>query len=170
MYGVLFFLALSSVNVYRTLVSGWSSNSKYALIGGLRAVAQTISYEVRMALFILSPLFILHTFNFRKLADYQIFVPASVLIFPLILCWFITNLAETNRAPFDFAEGESEIVSGFNIEYRRGGFAIIFIAEYANIMFISFITGVLFYSIFGGTWLFDFILVLFILFFCYCFL
>jgi NADH-ubiquinone oxidoreductase chain 1 len=109
-------------------------------------VAQTVSYEVRMALLILTPLFIFHRFNLKNIRDSQVVLPRIIFLAPLRFCWFITNLAETNRAPFDFAEGESEIVSGFNIEYRRGGFAIIFIAEYTNIIFMSFITSLLFLS------------------------
>jgi len=133
-------------------------------------VAQTISYEVRIALFILSPLFLFHSFNFYRLARHQRIVPGVLLLAPIILCWLITNLAETNRAPFDFAEGESEIVSGFNIEYRRGGFAIIFIAEYANIMFISFVTRALFFSFFPKILFYDFFIAGVVLFFSFCFL
>nr|AAR13398.1 NADH dehydrogenase subunit 1 [Phoronis architecta] len=169
-YGVLFFLCVSSMNVYGTLISGWASNSKYALMGGLRAVAQTISYEVSMALFVLSPLFLLHSFNLTKVMSHQAWAPLVFLMPPLMLCWFITNLAETNRAPFDFAEGESEIVSGFNIEYSSGGFAMIFMAEYANIMFMSFMTAVLFFSLLSTFFVYDFIIAFIVLFFSYCFL
>jgi len=139
-YGILFFLCVSRINVYTTFIAGWCSNSKYALLGALRGVAQTISYEVSMSLILLSVL-ILH-----KSIDINIIKPLtwiSMLIIPLAVIWFITNLAETNRTPFDFAEGESELVSGFNVEYSAGIFALIFIAEYANILFIRLLTATL---------------------------
>jgi len=139
-YGVLFFLCVSSINVYTTFIAGWCSNSKYALLGALRGVAQTISYEVSISLILLSVL-ILH-----KSIDINIIKPLtwiSLLIIPLAIIWFITNLAETNRTPFDFAEGESELVSGFNVEYSAGIFALIFMAEYANILFIRLLTATL---------------------------
>lgn len=123
-----------------------------------------------MTLLFLSPLFLLHTFDFVKVRINQSLVPMLILILPVGLCWFITNLAETNRAPFDFAEGESEIVSGFNIEYRRGGFALIFIAEYGRIIFISFITRVIFISFLPGSLCYDFVCSLIVLFLCFCFL
>ena len=140
-YGVLYFLCVSSINVYTTFIAGWCSNSKYALLGALRGIAQTISYEVSMALILLAAL-ILH-----KRIDISIIKPVTwtiLIITPLFIMWFITNLAETNRTPFDFAEGESELVSGFNVEYRAGMFALIFIAEYINILFISLLTVILF--------------------------
>nr|YP_006883124.1 NADH dehydrogenase subunit 1 [Phoronopsis harmeri]AES86304.1 NADH dehydrogenase subunit 1 [Phoronopsis harmeri] len=169
-YSVLFFLCLSSVNVYSTLIAGWASNSKYALLGALRAVAQTISYEVSLALFILSPLFLFHSFDFSVIGMSQMGIPGVLIMAPLAFCWFITNLAETNRAPFDFAEGESEIVSGFNIEYSSGGFALIFMAEYSNIMFMSFITGALFFSLFSNMILYDIFISFMAIFFSFVFL
>ena len=129
----LFFLAVSSLNVYGTLIAGWSSNSKYALLGAIRAVAQTISYEVSIALILLIPLILIHSLALHKFAQAQIWF--MLILFPTLLLWFITTLAETNRAPFDFAEGESELVSGFNVEYGSGGFALLFVAEYLNILF-----------------------------------
>lgn len=146
-WGVLFFLCVSSLNVYGTLLAGWASNSKYALLGSLRAIAQTISYEVSMALILLFPLFILATFNYVELNEGQEMVWLATLMLPLAFMWFVTCVAETNRAPFDFAEGESELVSGFNIEYGAAGFALIFLAEYANILVISLFSAILF---FGG--------------------
>ena len=143
-YGILYFLCVSRMNVYTTFIAGWCSNSKYALLGALRGIAQTISYEVSIALIILSVL-ILH-----KSIDLNIIKPltwTALIIIPLAIIWFITNLAETNRTPFDFAEGESELVSGFNVEYRAGIFALIFIAEYANILFIRLLT----VSLFSGS-------------------
>lgn len=143
-YGILFFLAISSLNVYGTLISGWSSNSKYALLGALRAVAQTISYEVTIALVILFPLLIATSLNFFRFTAPQNAIPFIFISIPFASIWFITTLAETNRSPFDFAEGESELVSGFNVEYSATTFAFIFIAEYINILFLRFFTAILF--------------------------
>jgi NADH-ubiquinone oxidoreductase chain 1 len=125
-------------------VAGWSSNSNFALLGGLRAVAQTISYEVRLVLILLSVIFLILSYNFFYFSYFQELIWFIFLLFPISLVWFSSSLAETNRTPFDFAEGESELVSGFNVEYRRGGFALIFLAEYARILFISMIFSVLF--------------------------
>lgn len=135
--GILFFLCCTSLGVYTLIVSGWSSNSNYALLGGLRAVAQTISYEVSLALILISRIIIVIDFNLVIFMYYQNLIWFFFLIIPLGLCWFSSRLAETNRTPFDFAEGERELVSGFNIEYRSGGFALIFLAEYSRILFIS---------------------------------
>jgi len=142
--GVLFFLCCTSIGVYTVIIAGWSSNSNYALLGGLRAVAQTISYEVSLALILLSFIFLIGNYNFLSFLIYQEYVWFIVLCFPIGLVWFASSLAETNRTPFDFAEGESELVSGFNIEYRRGGFALIFLGEYASILFISILFSVIF--------------------------
>lgn len=142
--GVLFFLCCTRIGVYTVIIAGWSSNSNYALLGGLRAVAQTISYEVRLALIILSIIFLIGNYNFMYFNIYQNYLWFLFLCFPLALVWFASSLAETNRTPFDFAEGESELVSGFNVEYRRGGFALIFLAEYARILFISILFAVVF--------------------------
>jgi len=143
-WGVLLFFCITALNVYGTMLSGWSSNSKYAFLGALRAAAQTISYEVRLLLLLLFSAFLLVTTSWSE----AIFngYPIMLLIVPIILVWFTSRVAETNRAPFDFAEGESEIVSGFNIEFRGGLFAIIFLAEYASILFISLATSIWFLS------------------------
>lgn len=137
--GILFFLCCTRLGVYTVIISGWSSNSNYALLGGLRAVAQTISYEVRLALILLSRILLIMDFRILRLKKYQELVWFLFIILPLRLCWISSILAETNRTPFDFAEGERELVSGFNIEYRRGGFALIFLAEYSIILFIRII-------------------------------
>nr|AQN67697.1 NADH dehydrogenase subunit 1 [Semicossyphus reticulatus] len=142
--GVLFVLALSSLAVYSILGSGWASNSKYALIGALRAVAQTISYEVSLGLILLNTIiftggFTLHTFSVAQEAMWLI-LPA----WPLAAMWYISTLAETNRAPFDLTEGESELVSGFNVEYAGGPFALFFLAEYANILLMNTLSATLF--------------------------
>nr|YP_001798466.1 NADH dehydrogenase subunit 1 [Trigoniophthalmus alternatus]ABS57564.1 NADH dehydrogenase subunit 1 [Trigoniophthalmus alternatus] len=142
--GFLFFLCCTSVGVYIVLAVGWSSNSKYALLGGLRAVAQTISYEVSLALILLSFIFLVGSFNLMDLGIYQENIWFIVLLLPLSLCWLASCLAETNRTPFDFAEGESELVSGFNVEYGAGGFALIFMAEYSSILFMSMLFALIF--------------------------
>lgn len=142
--GVLFFLCCTSLGVYTTIGRGWASNSKYSLLGCLRAVAQTVSYEVRLALTLLSGLILVGGLDFTLFTEYQRFTWFICFIFPVGLIWFASCLAETNRTPFDFAEGESELVSGFNTEYRAGGFALIFIAEYARILFIRALTVILF--------------------------
>nr|YP_010031514.1 NADH dehydrogenase subunit 1 [Diachrysia nadeja]QOV02902.1 NADH dehydrogenase subunit 1 [Diachrysia nadeja] len=145
--GVLYFLCCTSLGVYTVMVAGWSSNSNYALLGGLRAVAQTISYEVSMALILMSSIIMIMSFNLLNFCLYQEMIWFLFLMFPLSLCWMSSSLAETNRTPFDFAEGESELVSGFNVEYSSGGFALIFLAEYSSILFMSLLF-VLFYM--GG--------------------
>nr|YP_010492266.1 NADH dehydrogenase subunit 1 [Aporrectodea tuberculata]UWM94577.1 NADH dehydrogenase subunit 1 [Aporrectodea tuberculata]UWM94616.1 NADH dehydrogenase subunit 1 [Aporrectodea tuberculata] len=144
-FSVLYFLCVSSMNVYTTFLAGWSSNSKYALLGALRGVAQTISYEVSMSLILLSALIMLTSMDFTKMSQISWI---SLMFMPLATVWFITNLAETNRTPFDFAEGESELVSGFNVEYSSGLFALIFMSEYANILVMSLFTSVIFFSTF----------------------
>nr|WPN85862.1 NADH dehydrogenase subunit 1 [Shinkaicaris leurokolos] len=141
---VLFFLCCTSLGVYSMMGAGWSSNSKYALLGCLRAVAQTISYEVSLALILLSFLFLVGGFDLGLFTEYQRYLWFMVLTFPLALVWFASCLAETNRTPFDFAEGESELVSGFNTEYSSGGFALIFMAEYASILFMSMLFSLIF--------------------------
>nr|YP_009738139.1 NADH dehydrogenase subunit 1 [Ctenolepisma villosum]QIB71370.1 NADH dehydrogenase subunit 1 [Ctenolepisma villosum] len=151
--GLLFFLCCTSMGVYTLMSAGWSSNSNYALLGALRAVAQTISYEVSLALILLSFVFLSGSYNFFDFLEYQEDLWFLVLTFPLSLAWLASCLAETNRTPFDFAEGESELVSGFNIEYSGGGFALIFMAEYASILFM----GVLFTIIFLGCDMFSFL-------------
>nr|YP_010329849.1 NADH dehydrogenase subunit 1 [Amerila alberti]UNP54598.1 NADH dehydrogenase subunit 1 [Amerila alberti] len=135
--GLLFILCCMSLGVYTIMVAGWSSNSNYALLGGLRAVAQTISYEVSLAMILLSSVIMIMEYNLLFYNYYQEMMWFLVLMFPLSLCWVSSMLAETNRTPFDFAEGESELVSGFNVEYSSGGFALIFLAEYSSILFMS---------------------------------
>nr|BAU46287.1 NADH dehydrogenase subunit 1 [Pethia gelius] len=142
--GILFILSMSSLAVYSILGSGWASNSKYALIGALRAVAQTISYEVSLGLILLSVIifsggYTLQTFNTTQ-ENIWLLIPA----WPLSVMWYISTLAETNRAPFDLTEGESELVSGFNVEYAGGPFALFFLAEYANILLMNTLSTILF--------------------------
>nr|YP_010040756.1 NADH dehydrogenase subunit 1 [Basilepta fulvipes]QOZ40934.1 NADH dehydrogenase subunit 1 [Basilepta fulvipes] len=150
---MLFFLSISSFSVYMIMLSGWSSNSSYSLLGSLRSVAQTISYEVSLILILMSFMFMMLSLNFFDLFMFQecwfLFC-----LFPLCLMWLVTGLAETNRTPFDFAEGESELVSGFNVEYSSGGFAMIFMAEYASILLMSFVSSLLFLG--GNLYSFNF--------------
>nr|UNI92562.1 NADH dehydrogenase subunit 1 [Euplax sp.] len=141
---ILFFLCCLSVGVYSVMVAGWSSNCKYSLLGGLRSVAQTISYEVSLALILLSFVMLIGGFNLELFSKYQNYFWFVLISFPLSMVWFSSCLAETNRTPFDFSEGESELVSGFNTEYGSGGFALIFMAEYASIIFMSVLFAILF--------------------------
>nr|YP_009659089.1 NADH dehydrogenase subunit 1 [Triatoma migrans]QCQ69473.1 NADH dehydrogenase subunit 1 [Triatoma migrans] len=143
-FGALFFLCCTGTGVYGVLLAGWSSNSNYALLGGIRSVAQTISYEVSMALILICVLLFVYSFNFLDFMKYQENIWFVFFSFPLFFSWFSSCLAETNRSPFDFAEGESELVSGFNVEYSSGGFAFIFLSEYMNIIFMSLLCCVLF--------------------------
>nr|YP_010946816.1 NADH dehydrogenase subunit 1 [Pycnoscelus nigra]WGO57573.1 NADH dehydrogenase subunit 1 [Pycnoscelus nigra] len=142
--GLLFFLSCTSLGVYTVMIAGWSSNSNYSLLGGLRAVAQTISYEVSLALILLSFVFLVGSYNLINFYYFQCYLWLIFITVPLSLVWFTSCLAETNRTPFDFAEGESELVSGFNVEYSSGGFALIFLAEYASILFMSMLFCVIF--------------------------
>nr|ATB18458.1 NADH dehydrogenase subunit 1 [Proechimys quadruplicatus] len=142
--GALFILATSSLAVYSILWSGWASNSKYALFGALRAVAQTISYEVTLAIILLSVLLLNGTFTLPTLMMTQKNIWLVLPTWPLAMMWFVSTLAETNRAPFDLTEGESELVSGFNVEYAAGPFALFFMAEYMNILLMNALTTVIF--------------------------
>nr|UEP13623.1 NADH dehydrogenase subunit 1 [Asarkina ericetorum] len=149
--GLLFFMCCTSLGVYTVMIAGWSSNSNYALLGGLRSVAQTISYEVSLALILLSFVFLINNYNMINFYNYQVYLWFFFILYPLAFIWLIISLAETNRTPFDFAEGESELVSGFNVEYSSGSFALIFLSEYASILFMS----MLFCLIFLGGDLFN---------------
>nr|ALO71221.1 NADH deshydrogenase subunit 1 [Trapezodirus sp. 1 EF-2015] len=143
-FSFLFILCMSSLGVYSVMVSGWSANSNYSMLGCMRAIAQTISYEVSLILILLSFLVMLLSFSIIDFMIYQKIIWLLFMFFPLSLVWLVSSLAETNRTPFDFAEGESELVSGFNVEYSSGGFALIFLAEYMNILFMSILCVVLF--------------------------
>lgn len=149
--GILIIFALSSVGVYAILMSGWSSNSKYAFMGSLRAAAQMISYEVSIGLIIISVILCTGSMSLINIIYSQ--EQCIWFVFPLLpaaFMFFISCLAETNRAPFDLTEGESELVSGYNVEYSSMTFALFFLAEYAHIIFMSF----LFALIFLGGWSF----------------
>nr|QAX91193.1 NADH dehydrogenase subunit 1 [Parrhinotermes sp. B MW-2019] len=142
--GLLFFLCCTSLGVYTVMIAGWSSNSGYSLLGGLRALAQTISYEVSLAFILFSFIILVCGYSLFSFYYFQLYLWLIFISFPLAFVWFISCLAETNRTPFDFAEGESELVSGFNVEYGGGGFALIFLAEYASILFMSLLFCIIF--------------------------
>nr|YP_009443398.1 NADH dehydrogenase subunit 1 [Amphioctopus marginatus]ATR80182.1 NADH dehydrogenase subunit 1 [Amphioctopus marginatus] len=144
---MMLFLCVSSVGVYTVMGAGWFSNSKYALLGSVRAVAQSISYEVSMSLILMSCLLLVGSINLINLFKYQFVCWVFFVNFFMFMMWVVSMIAETHRAPFDFAEGESELVSGFNVEYGAVGFALLFMAEYGNILFMSFLCSVMF---FGG--------------------
>ena len=152
--GLLVLLALTSMGVYGIILGGWASNSKYAILGALRSAAQVISYEIAMGFALVGVLVAAGSMNLTAIVNAQagndgflefFFVP----LFPLFIIYFISGVAETNRAPFDVAEGESEIVAGFHVEYSGSAFAIFFLAEYANMILVSFLAALLFL----GGWL-----------------
>jgi NADH-quinone oxidoreductase subunit H len=142
---LLFILAISSLSVYGIILAGWASNSKYAFFGSLRSAAQMISYEVSLSLILMPLVMFSGTFNINDILLSQSLTGWNIFtFFPLFLLFFITALAETNRSPFDLPEAESELVSGYNVEYSGFGFAFFFIAEYLNIIFMSSLITVLF--------------------------
>ena len=150
--GLLYILALTSLAVYGVIVAGWASNSKYAFLGAMRSAAQIVAYEIAMGFALVGVLIAAGSLN---LGDIVMAQDGSILhwfwlpLFPLFLIYYISGVAETNRAPFDVAEGESEIVAGFHVEYGGMAFSIFFMAEYANMVMISVLTAIMF---FGG-WL-----------------
>lgn len=150
--GLLFLLAMTSLSVYGIIIAGWATNSKYALLGALRSAAQTISYEIAMGFCFVGVLMLARSMNLKEivLAQYGgLFSWYWLPLFPLFVIYWISAVAETNRAPFDVAEGESEIVAGFHVEYSGIRFALFFLAEYANMILVSFLCVIMF---FGG-WL-----------------
>nr|YP_011010692.1 NADH dehydrogenase subunit 1 [Halobates matsumurai]WPW47372.1 NADH dehydrogenase subunit 1 [Halobates matsumurai] len=142
--GFLYFLCCTSLGVYGVLMCGWSSNSNYSMLGSLRCMAQTISYEVSMSMILLCLIMFVYGFDLVLFSNFQNYIWFVFFSFPLFFCWISSFLAEVNRSPFDFAEGESELVSGFNVEYSSGGFAFIFLSEYMNIIFMSLLTVIFF--------------------------
>nr|NP_007330.1 NADH dehydrogenase subunit 1 [Albinaria caerulea]P48897.1 RecName: Full=NADH-ubiquinone oxidoreductase chain 1; AltName: Full=NADH dehydrogenase subunit 1 [Albinaria caerulea]CAA58297.1 ND1 [Albinaria caerulea] len=140
-YLLMLFVALTGTFVYVIIFAGWSSNSKYSFLGGMRAAAQTISYEVSMLLLLFFAVLMYRTYSWYEAG---LSSPIGIIIFIIMFIWFASCLAETNRAPFDFAEGESELVSGFNIEYYGGMFALLFLAEYSSILFMCMMSTVWF--------------------------
>ena len=158
--GLLYILALTSVGVYGVIIAGWASNSKYALLGAVRSAAQIVSYEIAMGFAIVGVLVAAGSLNLGEIVRAQegsLFHWFWLPLFPLLLIYFISGVAETNRAPFDVAEGESEIVAGFHVEYSGMAFAVFFLGEYANMILISALTALMFLggwlSPFQGTFL-----------------
>jgi NADH-quinone oxidoreductase subunit H len=147
--GILYLFAMSSLGVYGIIMSGWSSNSKYAFLGALRSTAQMVSYEVSIGFIMITIVVCCGSFNLQQIIDFQKNVWFVIPFFPLFLMFFTSALAETNRHPFDLPEAEAELVSGYNVEYSAMGFALFSLGEYANMLMMSSINVILF---FGG-WL-----------------
>ena len=147
--GVLYLFAISSLGVYGVMIAGWASNSKYAFLGALRSAAQMVSYEVSMGFVIVTVVLAAGSLNLTQIVLAQQTVWFCIPLFPMFIIFFISTLAETNRAPFDLPEGESEIVAGFFVEYSSMSFALFFLGEYANMILMSAMTTLLFL----GGWL-----------------
>ena len=147
--GLLYILAISSLNVYGIILAGWTSNSKYSFLGALRSAAQMISYEISIGIIIICIILCVGSLNLTKIIEAQKTIWFIIPLFPLFIMFFISSLAETNRPPFDLPEAEGELVAGYNIEYSAMGFAFFFIAEYANILLMSNLIVILFL----GGWL-----------------
>jgi NADH-quinone oxidoreductase subunit H len=152
--GVLYLLAMTSLGVYGIILAGWASNSRYALLGAMRSAAQVISYELAMGLCLVCVLVLAGSLNLTDIVHAQtghkgMFDWFMWPLLPVFIIYFISGVAETNRAPFDVAEGESEIVAGFHVEYSGSAFALFFLAEYANMILVSFLAAILFM----GGWL-----------------
>lgn len=145
-YSVLYFFAFLSLGVYFLLFCGWGSNSKYSLIGGYRSVSQTLSYEVSLIFFVLFFVYFSGFFDLSIFFFFQYGYWFSFLSFFFLFSWFFIILSESNRSPFDFSEGESELVSGFNVEYGGGVFSLIFICEYGIIVYLCFLTVIFFFG------------------------
>lgn len=144
---ILYILLIIRLGVYPLLFSGWASNNKFSIFGALRGIAQTISYEISLALIVFTLFIIVNEIDIQNFIEINNKITYIVLFPLLFLFWFLSCIAETNRTPFDFAEGESELVSGFNTEYRRRRFALIFIAEYARIFFFRILSSIFFFNV-----------------------
>lgn len=140
----LFFLCLISIRVYGLIISGWASNSSFSIIGSIRSISQSISYEVTFSISLILTLYLINSLNLNFFIQIQKYTWLFFIIWPLRIILLLRIFAEINRTPFDLSEGESELVSGFNVEYGRGGFALIFLAEYARILFISILFSLIF--------------------------
>lgn len=148
--GVLYFFAISSLSVYGIVLAGWSSNSKYAFLGALRSAAQMIAYEVSIGLILISVLVCVSSLNFSEIVYFQETIWFIIPHFGAFILFFISALAETNRAPFDLPEAEAELVSGYNVEYSAMSFALFFLAEYANIILVSTLISLIFLGGWSG--------------------
>uniref|UniRef100_A0AAU6PC12 NADH-ubiquinone oxidoreductase chain 1 n=1 Tax=Funkikonia zheana TaxID=3133676 RepID=A0AAU6PC12_9HEMI len=142
--GFMFFLIILSMSIYVMIISGWSSNSYYSMIGAIRSVSQAISYEVTLSMIIMMYFLLLESYSFNELFCIQKTQWMFFTMIPTSMIWISCCLAENNRSPFDFSEGESELVSGFNVEYGSLGFALLFISEYSSIIFMAMITCLIF--------------------------
>jgi NADH-quinone oxidoreductase subunit H len=142
--GILYLFAISSLGVYGIIIAGWASNSKYAFLGALRSAAQMVSYEVSMGFVIVTVLLCVGSLNLTEIVRAQENLWFAIPLFPMFVIFFISTLAETNRAPFDLPEGESELVAGFFVEYSSMSFALFFLGEYANMILMSALTTILF--------------------------
>lgn len=147
--GILYLLAISSLGVYGIILSGWSSNSKYAFLGGLRSAAQMVSYEVSIGFILITVVLCAGSFNLSEIVLAQSNVWFMIPHLPMFILFFISALAETNRHPFDLPEAEAELVSGYNVEYSAVGFTLFFLGEYTNMLLMSALTAILFL----GGWL-----------------
>lgn len=147
--GFLFIFTVSSLGVYGIIMAGWASNSKYAFLGSLRSAAQIISYEVSLGIIVMIVIIYVGSFNLTTIVESQLFIWNIFILYPCFILFFVSALAETNRVPFDLPEAESELVSGYNVEYSAFTFALFFLAEYSNIILMSFLIVIFF---FGG-WL-----------------
>nr|ARX96613.1 NADH dehydrogenase subunit 1 [Xylocopa appendiculata] len=146
MNSMIFMMLMLSLNVYPILLIGWNSSSNYGMLGSLRSVAQMISFEISMFLMVFIMLMLVEGYSLMNFFKYQFYIKFSILLYPLYLMFFLSMLIELNRTPFDLIEGESELVSGFNVEYMSSMFVMIFLAEYSNIMFMSVILSVIFFG------------------------
>ena len=141
--GVLYLFAISSLSVFGIIMSGWSSNSKYAFLGGLRSAAQMVSYEVSIGFILVAVLLCCGSLNLTEIVASQSAIWYAIPLFPMFIMFFISALAETNRHPFDLPEAEAELVSGYNTEYSAIGFALFFLGEYSNMLLMSSTTTIL---------------------------
>jgi len=142
--GILYIFAVSSLGVYGIITSGWASNSKYAFLGSLRSAAQMVSYEVSIGLILINILICVGSLNFTEIVLAQQNIWFGIPLFPILIMFYISILAETNRAPFDLPEAEAELVAGYNVEYSAMGFALFFLGEYANMILMCGLTTLLF--------------------------
>jgi NADH-quinone oxidoreductase subunit H len=159
--GLLFLLAMTSMGVYGIILAGWASNSRYAMLGAMRSAAQVVSYEIAMGFSLVSVLILAGSLNLSDIVQAQAGSKGAfdwfwLPLLPMFIIYFVSGVAETNRAPFDVAEGESEIVAGFHVEYSGAPFAVFFLTEYANMILVSFLAPILFLggwlSPFPATW------------------
>nr|QCG69847.1 NADH dehydrogenase subunit 1 [Andrena striata] len=142
--GMLYLLSVLSMGVYPIMIGGWASNSNYSMLGAIRSISQSVSYEVSLFLTMFSVILLIESYSVVDLYKFQYYIKFVVIFIPIYMMFLISLLIELNRTPFDLVEGESELVSGFNTEYFGGGFALIFMAEYLSIIFMSFLVSLMF--------------------------